>query len=524
MYKRIISFTVVWISIMVGIIWAQDLVWEDISRGNHDVQAILVTPWNGKIIFAGSSGSILKSDDAGKNWRVVLTIRSALRNINALAMNPSNYNVIYAATDNGLYRSNDLGGRWERVFRGKNNLEAQCTAVFNVSDLVFVGTKAGFFISRDNGHSWSKEDGKIGKNVILNIDSNFKQPATVYLAATNGIFKSLDSGKNWEKIFAQYRRENNIEETISGDSIEPDKALGIRFVKIDINNINRVYFSCANGVYQSLNQGQSWEKLTEHGLLNRDVHRIFVSDSSEVFALSQSGVFSYEGERWKEISLTMAAGKLNSLSLDNAGHIYISGEKGIFKAISRTKTGFISQALLQDYLKSEPKIRDVQEAAIKYAEVSSEKIAQWRKQSAKKALLPQLSIGLDRNTTDLWHWEGGSTTKSDDDALRRGKDNIDWDVSLSWDLSDLIWNDAQTSIDVRSKLMVELRGDILDQVNKLYFERLRVKSELDNLTIEDRNKRFDKQLKLEELTASLDSLTCGYYSEQLCKLAPKEQS
>ena len=58
-------------------------------------------------------------------------------------------------------------------------------------------------------------------------------------------------------------------------------------------------------------------------------------------------------------------------------------------------------------------------------------------------------------------------------------------------------------------------------MNKLYFERLRVKSELDNLALEDRHKRFEKQLKLEELTASLDSLTSGYYSEQLRLLAGK---
>ena len=69
---------------------------------------------------------------------------------------------------------------------------------------------------------------------------------------------------------------------------------------------------------------------------------------------------------------------------------------------------------------------------------------------------------------------------------------------------------------------MELRDDIMDQVNKLYFERLRVKSELDNLGIEDKNKRFDKQLRLEELTASLDSLTAGYYSEQLQLIMSKK--
>jgi len=61
--------------------------------------------------------------------------------------------------------------------------------------------------------------------------------------------------------------------------------------------------------------------------------------------------------------------------------------------------------------------------------------------------------------------------------------------------------------------MVQLRDDILDEVNKLYFERLRVKMELDNLSIEDRKKRMEKELRLDELTASLDAITGGYFSQ-----------
>jgi hypothetical protein len=219
----------------------------------------------------------------------------------------------------------------------------------------------------------------------------------------------------------------------------------------------------------------------------------------------------------------LSAGKLNNFVLDNFNNVYIVGKNGIFMGSQKSKINFSSSGLIQEYLKTEPSIKNVQAAAIKYAEVSPEKIIQWRKGAAMKAMLPQVNVGLDRNTTDLWHWEGGSTTKADDDVLRKGNDSVEWGLTLSWDLSDLIWNDAQTSIDVRSKLMVELRDDILDQVNKLYFERLRVKAEVDNLALEDRNKRFDKMLKIEELTASLDSLTAGYYSDQLSKLAPKEQ-
>jgi len=72
--------------------------------------------------------------------------------------------------------------------------------------------------------------------------------------------------------------------------------------------------------------------------------------------------------------------------------------------------------------------------------------------------------------------------------------------------------------------VVQLRDDILDEVNKVYFERLRVKIELDNLSIEEKNKRAQKQLRLEELTACLDGLTGGYFSSAKEKPSVKMSS
>jgi hypothetical protein len=63
--------------------------------------------------------------------------------------------------------------------------------------------------------------------------------------------------------------------------------------------------------------------------------------------------------------------------------------------------------------------------------------------------------------------------------------------------------------------MVQLRDDILDEVTKLYFERIRVKMELNSLSLEERKKRFEKELRLQELTASLDAFTGGYFSQHL---------
>ncbi len=168
---------------------------------------------------------------------------------------------------------------------------------------------------------------------------------------------------------------------------------------------------------------------------------------------------------------------------------------------------------------NEPSIKDVQREAIRYAEVEPEKIKLWRKQAAAKALFPKMGLEIGRNVSDLWHWETGSTTRCQDDALVRGRDAIEWSASFTWDLGEIVWNPDQTTIDTRSRLMVKLRDEILNEVNKLYFDRQRVKAELANLAIEDKKRRVEKEIKLQELSASLDGLTGGYFSRNLNKPA-----
>jgi hypothetical protein len=211
--------------------------------------------------------------------------------------------------------------------------------------------------------------------------------------------------------------------------------------------------------------------------------------------------------------LRLCTEEIKSLVIDSQDNLYAACDKGLFKADKANFDEISGSNPLALYYKNEPEIKEIQEAAIRYAEVQPEKIERWRKSALKAAWMPQINIGIDRDVSDLWHWETGSTTRVEDDTLIKGCDSIEWDVTLSWDLGKLIWNDDQTSIDVRSRLMVQLRNDILDEVTKLYFERIRVKMDLDNITLEDRKKRFEKELKLKELTAYLDALTGGFFSQ-----------
>ena len=163
--------------------------------------------------------------------------------------------------------------------------------------------------------------------------------------------------------------------------------------------------------------------------------------------------------------------------------------------------------------KDEPTISELQRAAIRYAEVEPGKITNWRRQAAMKALLPDISVGYDTDTyrtIDAYNYGGKTTYTVGPDDGAKG-----WDVSASWDLGDLIYNDDQTSIDSRSKLMVQLRNDVLDELNVAYFERKKLQRQLDRLIDKTSEAYLEREIKIEELTATIDGLTGGYLSRRL---------
>ena len=163
----------------------------------------------------------------------------------------------------------------------------------------------------------------------------------------------------------------------------------------------------------------------------------------------------------------------------------------------------------------EPTILELQRAAIKYAEVNPDKITNWRRQAALKALLPDISVGYDQDiyTTIASSSSNGKTYfwQGPDDGSHG------WDVSASWDLGDLVYNSAQTSIDSRSKLMVQLRNDILEDLNTAYFERKKLLRQIEKIPDSDSASYQERELRIEELTATIDGLTGGYLSRRLGK-------
>lgn len=495
-------------------LYAAELSWEEVSRGNREVKSVLVDARGSRIIYLGTRNTVFKSEDSGGSWRSALLVKGQNSAVNFLA---GAGNILYAATGNGLFKSDNQGRSWSRIFRGRNYLESEATALGVFPQGIYLGTQAGLFMSADRGRTWQKAAAKLGKDSISAINYHSQEPNCIYVAGAEGLFRTENAGKNWERIFISSSVENHAEIEEMQEGEEEERNFRLNYLIIDPHNLNYLYLATTRGVYLSPDKGKTWNLLSDYGLLSRDVKFLLMTSGSELYAMTETGIFEYKHERWLELSFGLSASRINQIASDNQRNLYAACDEGLFKAESGYFLGKEEDRAFTLYNQDEPQIQEVQEAAIKYAEVDPQKIIQWRKKAAGKAILPKITVAMNRDVADLWHWEAGSSTKTNDDVLTQGNDAIKWEVSASWDLSDLIWTESQTSIDVRSRLMVQLREDILDEVTKIYFERLRVERELDNLSIEERKKRAEKELRLRELTAYLDGLTGGYFSRALSK-------
>jgi hypothetical protein len=145
---------------------------------------------------------------------------------------------------------------------------------------------------------------------------------------------------------------------------------------------------------------------------------------------------------------------------------------------------------------------------LRYNEVHPEKIQKWRSALKYRALFPTFNLDYDK-TVD---YDSGS------DKYFIGP--RDWGFSLSWDIGDFVWNTYQDDVDTRSRLNTQLRLDILDEINRVYFERLRLKREIAD-TLLSEEELFKKQLRLQELTAIMDGYSGGYFSERIKELNEK---
>jgi photosystem II stability/assembly factor-like uncharacterized protein len=519
-----------------------EMVWKDFSGGiiDADLQNVVVSPDIQDMAYTNSMNSVYRTADGGKTWKEVLSFRGTGNTINTITAMPKNEKIILAGTSEGLYRSDDGGSQWVRIFSGIGNLEDSVVsiAVHPVhTQIIFIGTGSGLYRTDNNGKDWNRDNNLPAGSPVRSIAIDNSRADIIYTATGKGIYKSTNNGIDWQRIFVTNLSEINDTISRQDEAIYPEEintGIEIKSIAIDPADSKIVFAGTTAGLLITQDSGLTWRKAGNSGLINRDIRRLAVSseDPDSIFAATEKGVFRYSktSDNWHELYNGLVSSDIRSIAFSydryaGSKALWAATRNGLYKMVPVAKvfsdhSKVEAQQVFSEF-GNEPTIEEIREAAMSYAEVQPDKISGWRKAAAMKALLPDLTFKYDKNKSwqsDDYYYQG----KYLDDDITKDKDS-GWSISLSWELGDLIWNDAQTSIDSRSKLMVELRDDILNEVTRLYFERRRMQIEMLLSPHEDIKEKIDKELRLQELTADIDALTGSYLSRRQSQIKKAEK-
>jgi competence ComEA-like helix-hairpin-helix protein len=175
-------------------------------------------------------------------------------------------------------------------------------------------------------------------------------------------------------------------------------------------------------------------------------------------------------------------------------------------------SGDIVKKVLQRF-NSEPTVREVQQQAIAYMRVHPQEVDSWRLRARTNALAPRLTTQVqgdlndDRRTVE----QPGDPTIVSQTNDQSGR----LVIGAAWDLDRLVFEPQEMAVARESVRIANLRDRVLDEVTRRYFERRRLQVDLELSPPKDLGDRVKKELRLQELTADMDAVTGGWFSEKL---------
>ncbi len=192
--------------------------------------------------FGTPGGGVWKTTDGGQVWHPIFD-QERVASIGALAVAPSDSNVLYVGTGeqtwgNGVYRSADAGATWKNMgLRDVPFIQAIVVDPKN-PDVAVVGAN-----SLGMGLLWRP------------------LPATAK-TANRGIFKTVDGGKIWTKVFAANDSIGVVD--MCSDPDDPSKLYAVLYHPASGSGDSAI--EATSDIVQSGDGGSTWTALASSGL------------------------------------------------------------------------------------------------------------------------------------------------------------------------------------------------------------------------------------------------------------------
>ncbi len=204
----------------VWIAWDSSYTWHSWGLSDHEPLSLLFTPTSppqlmvGRVVPQGSAARLLATVDTGRSWQprdADLKNASAVNHpVYSLARDPANPNRLYLGTDFPILRSDDGGVRWRLVMGTGDQISygiVHLVVSAHRSGLVLAGgldpdERAWLYRSLDYGETWQSAQpfGLTAPAWAPAIAVDPVDAAGVWAGTRDGLWHSTDSGATWVQV------------------------------------------------------------------------------------------------------------------------------------------------------------------------------------------------------------------------------------------------------------------------------------------------------------------------------------
>ena len=281
--------------------FAAEQPWQPVGPDGGNVRSLAIDPKDPDRIFLGTSaGNLYLSIDKGASWsRFARPGGTAEMVLDHIVIDPTEpRNMLVAAwnaqlpnSDGDLYRSNDAGKTWEIVadLHGKS-LRALSMAASNPKILV-VGALDGIYRSVNGGRDFDRIS-PANHAEIKNVESiaiDPVNPDVIYAGTWHLPWKTEDGGKTW----------HNIKKGVIDDS-------DVFSIVIDAAQPANLFISACSGIYRSDTAGELFRKIQGIPYYARRTRMLQMdpTDHNVVYAGTTEGLWKTTdaGATWKHMT------------------------------------------------------------------------------------------------------------------------------------------------------------------------------------------------------------------------------
>ncbi|MFY9552703.1 MAG: hypothetical protein WAU32_16270, partial [Thermoanaerobaculia bacterium] len=259
--------------------------------------------------------------------------------------------VLYAGTHAGVFRSRDRGAAWEGAGSGLPPVPVRCLSVDpSDSGLVYAGTDAGLFVTTDSGIRW-RAAGGLASPPITALALDAARPAVLYAGTRGrGVLWSSDGGAtlfmgaldNGDVRALLVDPRNRWVWAATEDGVFLSQDRGFHWtaagklpgrplaLAIDPRAPNRIYAGTAgDGLFVSADAGASWRPTKLSGAFLSDL-RAVPGPPAALLAASPEGVFSStDGGATWKLA---KIGAVESIVTAGPGVVVAGGPRGALRA------------------------------------------------------------------------------------------------------------------------------------------------------------------------------------------------